>query len=387
MIENNDFTGFDNNEVSDIDFFDVEEGTEGTEIETLENKKPDDLKEREEEELIEKEESLFDEAEKEEDEDEEEEEVIVKKDEDGNVIPPVVQEEGESISALSLMKSKGLIDYELEEGEVLTDSRAAEILEDSMESGLESRIEELFSDVPDTLKELNKFVLKGGDLNTFLDKVAIQNEQGITSDMDMTEETNQELVIRNGLKEEGYDEEYITAQIEFLQDSKRMETHAKTHFKKWETKKNAEQAEILQSQVDKTKVDKAARRELKGKVSTFLKDTESVSGFTVSANDRKFLPDYMSDKTIKLENGSQVTNMQKDLMRVLNSPTGSIQMAKLLKAASKEGELIFDEIKKDTETKVTKKVRENVRRNKKSVISQSGGGSAKSKRPLADYFN
>jgi uncharacterized radical SAM superfamily protein len=62
-------------------------------------------------------------------------------------------------------------------------------------------------------------------------------------------------------------------------------------------------------------------------------------------------------------------------------------MAKLLRAASKEGELIFDEIAKDTETKVTKKVRENVRRDKKGIIAQSGGGSARSKRPLAEYFN
>lgn len=383
MIENNAFTGFEENEVSDMDFFSVEEGTEGTEIEAEENKKPEDTIVVKEEEPIKPEASLFEEAEKE----EEEEDLIVVKDEKGDVIPSVILEEGESISALALMKAKGIIDYELEEGETLTESRAAEILEDSMDGGLESRIEELFADVPDTLKELNKFVLNGGDLNTFLDKVAIQNEKGITSDMDMSEEGNQELVIRNGLKEEGYDEEYITAQIEFLQDSKRMETHAKTHFKKWETKKTAEQAAIIEEQENKAKADKNSRRELKGKVATFLKDTESVTGFTVTAKDRKALPDYMSDRTIKLENGSQVTGMQKDLMRVLNSPTGSIQMAKLLKAASKEGELIFDEIKKDTETKVTKKVRENVRRNTKSVISQSGGGSAKSKRPLADYFN
>ena len=91
----------------------------------------------------------------------------------------------------------------------------------------------------------------------------------------------------------------------------------------------------------------------------------------------------MSDRTVRLDNGSQVTGMQRDLMRVLNSPTGSVQMAKLLKAASQEGELSFDEIKKATETKVAKKVKDNVRRNK-SITSQSGG---KKTRPLADYFN
>lgn len=386
--ENNDFTGFGESEVSDIDFFAVEEGTEGTETEagTEENKKPEASTKEDKEEPVEKEANLFDEAEKSEG-GEEEEEVIETKDEEGNIIPPVISEEGESISALALMKAKGLITYELEEGETLTDSRAAEILEDSMEGGFEARVEELFAEMPDVLKEMNKYALKGGDINVFLDAVAVQNEKGIKSDMDMEDEANQELVIRSGLKDEGYDEEYITAQIEFLKDSQRLESHSKTHYKKWGEKRAAEQAAILKSQEDRAKAEKVSRRELKGKVATFLKETEAVTGFTVTAKDRKALPDYMSDRTIQLENGNQVTGMQKDLMRVLNSPTGSIQMAKLLKAASKEGELIFDEIQKDTETKVTKKVRENVRRNKKSVISQSGGGSAKSKRPLADYFN
>jgi hypothetical protein len=372
---NDDFAGFEETEVSDLDFFavDEEEGKPADEVDT----KPPKPSEEGKEEPAKKEESLFDAAE----EEEEEEEVVEKKE-----TSTETTEVGDSISALALMKSKGYIDYELEEGETLTEERAAEILEDNHDGQFEGRIEELFEDLPDIVKKMNQYVLKGGDINVFLDTVAEQNKTGIKADMDMEDETNQELVIRNGLKEDGYDEEYITAQIEFLRDSKRMATHSKTHYKKWEEKKAKEQAAILASQEDRAKADKISRRELKGKVSTFLKDTESVSGFAVTASDRKALPDYMSDRTVKLENGSQITGMQKDLMRVLNSPTGSVQMAKLLKAASKEGELIFDEIKKDTETKVTKNVRENVRRNGKSVISQSGG-TAKSKRPLADYFN
>jgi len=383
--DNNDFTGFEDNEVNDIDFFAVvdEDVIIPPKVEDTQNPNPADKEDKEE--PVKKEDDLFVEAEKTEDDDDGIE-VIVKKDDAGNDIPPVVLEEGESISALALMKGKGLIEYELEEGETLTDSRAAEILEDSMDGGFETKLEELFDGLPDIVKQMNKFAIKGGDINTFLDTVAMQNEKGIKSDMDMEDEANQELVIRNGLKEEEYDDEYIDAQIEFLKDSKRMGAQAKTHYKKWGEKRAAEQEAILTSQNNKAKADKVSRRELKGKVSTFLKETEAVTGFTVTAKDRKALPDYMSDRTIKLENGNQVTGMQKDLMRVLNSPTGSIQMAKLLKAASKAGELIFDEIKKDTETKVTKQVRDNVRRNKKSVI-ESGSSGAKSKRALTDYFN
>lgn len=375
-----DFVGFEDSEITDVDFFKVEDGEETTEEATEQNPKPSG-KEGEEEQ-VEQEASLFEEAEETEEEEESEEGSQGSEEEEESS----EAEEGEAISALTLMQSKGLIEYELEEGETLTEAKAAEILEDSMEGQFEERIEELFADMPDIVKQMNQFVLKGGDINTFLDTVAVQNSTGLSADMDLEDEANQEMIIRHGLKEDGYDDEYITSQIEFLKDSKRMGTHAKTHHKKWSDKVSAEQAAILKSQDEKAKAAKASRRELKGKVATFLKETESVSGFTVTAKDRKSLPDYMSDRTVKLENGSQITGMQKDLMRVLNSPTGSIQMAKLLKSATKEGELIFDEIKKDTETKVTKQVRENVRRNKKSVISQSGGG-RKEKKPLADYFN
>merc|ERR1712086_398765 len=121
--------------------------------------------------------NLFQEAEQEEEEEEEEESKKTK-----SPASPA-QEEGDSISALALMKAKGLIEYELEEGETLTDIKASEILEDSMEGGFEARIEELFADLPDVVKEINKYALKGGDINVFLDAVSLNNAKGITSDM------------------------------------------------------------------------------------------------------------------------------------------------------------------------------------------------------------
>ena len=383
MADNNDtdFFGFGDSDVSDVDFFSVEEeeGAEGTEADkSKEDPKPEDKSKEKEEQAEEEEESLFDAAEKEEEEE--------GSDEGQEAEDAPEGQEGDSITTLSVLKAKGLIDYELEEGEELTDDRAAEIIEDSIDTLFDERIEELFAEVPDVVKEMNKFVLKGGDINTFLQTVAVQNATGLSEDMDLEDEANQELVIRQGLAGEGYDDEYITAQIEFLKDSKRMKKHSETHYKKWNDKRKVEQAAILKSQEKRQLADKAQRRELKAKVTTFLSETEEVTGFTVTKEDKKVLPNYMSDRTIKLENGNQISGMQRDLMRVLNSPTGSVQIAKLLRAASEEGELSFEEIKKETETKVAKKVRENVRRGKKSIVSQSGG-SKKTKRPLADYFD
>jgi len=389
-IDNNDdFSGFIDTDVSDVDFFTVEDNPEPDEKSKKgtpgsEDSKNNGAEEEEETEEIE-DDNLFNQDDNEDDDpgegtqggDDDEEE------EEEQETP-----EGNSITTLSVLQDKGLIEYELEEGETLTDEKAAEILEDSLDTMFEDRLEELFENVPDIVKEINKFVIKGGDINAYLQAVSVQNQTGLTKDLDLEEEANQELVIRHGLKEEGYDDEYITAQIEFLKDSNRLKKHSETHYKKWDEKRKEEQKSILKSQEQVQKREKEQRRALKGKVTTFLKETEEVTGFTVTKQDRKVLPNYMSDRNVKLENGGQITAMQRDLMRVLNSPTGSVQIAKLLQAASEDGELNFEEIKKETTTKVAKQVRDNVRRDKKRIITNSGGGkNSKPKRPLADYFN
>jgi hypothetical protein len=389
--DNNTFDGFDDSEMTDIDFFAVNDGDETPEEDKTQNPpKPEDFSKEGEEEQ-EQEESLFDAAENEEEEEDEFEDSRKPKEngaDESSSGSGTETEEGPSIEALNLLKEKGLIQYELEENEILTEERAAEILEDTIEGEIfEQRLETLFDGLPDVVKEINKFALNGGDINEFLNAVSLNNERGLSTNLDLEDEANQELAIRHGLKGEGYDDEYINAQIEFLKDSGRMKKHSETHFNKFVKKRQEEEKAILKSQEQKKLQDKEDRRALKGKVSTFLKETEEINGFSISPSDKRQLPDYMSDRIVKMQNGNQITKMQKDLMRVLNSPTGSVQMAKLLKSATEDGELNFEEIKLDTETKVVKKVRDNVRRSKKSVISQSGGVSKRQNRPLADYFN
>lgn len=377
------FSGFLESDISDSDFFAAAEEQEKQEEERQEEDTEKEKKETIKEEN--QEEDFFDIADEEEESEEDEEEDKPKRGEKTNIDTKL--EEGESIATLNLLKKRGLIDYELEEDEELTAERAEEILEDSLDNMFEDRIEELFSEVPEIVKDMNKFVLKGGDINEFLESISKQNKSGIKEGLDLEEEANQELVVREALKEEGYDSEYIKAQIEFLKDSNRLKSHSETHYKKWEAKYKEEQRAILKSREEAIEKEKLDKRKLKAKVSDFLKQTEEVSGFPISYEDRKQLPDYMTERTVKLDNGNTITNMQRDLMRVLNSPVGSIQIAKLLKAANADGELSFEEIKKETETKVTKKVRENVRRNKNSIISNSAEGKNSKKRPLADYFN
>ena len=380
-MENNlNLFDLDDSGMADADFFAVAEEQEQPNLENKDQApNPDDSEDSKDQEEDKKPEDLFSEVEEEQEEEEEEG--------DDKQKPSTNEEpidEDQAIKTLKFLKEKGIADFELEE---LTADKADEILEDTLDTMFEDRIEELFTGMPDIVKNLNKFVLDGGDINEYLDTVAKSKESSLTPDMDLEKEENLILAVKQGLKSEGYDNEYIEAQIEFLKDSNRLEKHGKMHFKKWDTDRQKQEQAVLASRQTQKENQKKLHRELKGKVSSFLAETEEVPGFKVSREDKRILPSYMTDRAVKLENGNQVTGMQSDLMRVLNSPTGSFQLAKLLRSASEGGELNFEHIAKETETKVTKKVREEVRRNKNSIQKDSTGSGSKNKRPLADYFN
>ena len=135
-----DFAGFLETDISDVDFFAAEE--EETETENVKDKSKknpaseDTSKEEEEQEEEEStEDDFFEDAEQEEEESEEEE-----SEEEESEEEETETQSGDSITTLNLLKGKGFLDYELEEGEELTDEKASEILEDSLDNLFEERI-------------------------------------------------------------------------------------------------------------------------------------------------------------------------------------------------------------------------------------------------------
>lgn len=288
----------------------------------------------------------------------------------------------DSVLAVKVLKEKGLIDFELEEGTELTPEIAEEILEDSFEEKVEQKIKDLFDELPQVVKDLNTYVLKGGDVKQFFNTIAKQNEVGITPDIDLSEEANQELVIRNHLKSEGYDEDYIESQIEFLKDSNKLERIAEVHFNKWKKNYEKERAKLVEEQKERERREKENRREFKKEITNFINETENLNGLKLSKEDKKVLPQYMTDRSIKLENGNVITPMQKDLYEALRDKNKVVLLAKLLKNGFN-----FKDIELNAETKVTKKIKENIRRSKIGTPSKAiKGSSQKQQRSLADYF-
>ena len=299
------------------------------------------------------------------------------------------QEQGKtgSIGTANFLKEKGLIEFELEEDEELTEEKASEIIEDKFEEAIELRMKELFEELPSEVKALNNYIIKGGSFNQYLATVMQSQNVGISADIDLTEESNQELVIRQMLKSEEYDQDYIDTQIEFLKDSGKLEAFSKAQFTKWKKDNEAVQTQLAKSQADAALKEKERIRKEKKQDSAFLTENDAIGFLTFSKEDKKQLPSYMNDKTVKLQNGATITQFQKELFYDLTeSKEAMIQLAVLMRNRNEDGTFNFESVAKNTKTKVTKEVKENVRRSK-STPNKSGNNSPAKPRSLASYFS
>ena len=335
---------------------------------TGKNKPAKETPAEEEEEEIEHEFNFGDPAASEEEEEEDEEDIKEKNIKVG------------SKSTLEFLKEKGLINFELEEGEELTDALAEEKLEDFLDDSIDAGVDEVIKDLPDALKNMIKFVTNGGDFATLLTKMSSNVTSSINKNTDMAKEENQVLAVTADLKEQGYDDEYIETHIQVLKDTGKLETMSSKSFEKITTKQSAEeQAEL--DKAAKTKEDnKKKQREFKSELTTHISSLKEVKGITLNNTDQKELPAYISDVNVELADGRVTTGLQKDLFSIFGDKDKLVLLAKLVKS-----EFDFSSIGKKEVSKFSKEVNKELQNT--TTIKGSKGSSQKQKRSLADRLD
>lgn len=359
------------------DFFSMVETEETTETEDVVEKIENLTVETEEETVEEvKEEDIFSQAAEDHPTEEEEEEESKEDHED---------EVTSKITLLNSLRDRGLISYDLEEGEELTEELASELIEDGYENEIENRIEEKLEALPEDVKTAISFVLKGGSFQEFLSTVGNVNTE-LSSQLDMDDEENQKMVVRNILAEEGNSQEIIETQLELLVESGKLEMFSKGKYEKWkeDTKK---QRELLVAEQEKKKQENIRKnREAKRAVQTIINSNEDLGGIKPSPKDKKNLSSFMYEPSVKLQNGVVISEMQKELFyEIPKNEKAMVQLGILLNNRNEDGTFNFERIKNEVETQVSRKLKENLRRNE-SRQPVSSGIKTKRAKALADYF-
>lgn len=302
-----------------------------------------------------------------------------------NTTPKSKVEKPTIVTTANLLKEKGIIDFELEEGEELTDELADELIEDGFDTAVDNKLKDLFDGLPDVVRQMVKYSKDGGDPMRFISTMLQTQATGLTVNMDLSSEDNQEAVVKAMLKEQDYDDEYIEIHIETLKDSNKLEAISKKQYKAWEDKQIKANEELVIKQEEKKIQDKENLRKEKTKLNSTLSSLSDVGGIKLSPKDKKELPSYMVDKSVPLKNGTAITALQKDVWEALGNETTALQLAKLLRSKKEDGSFDFTKLELNIKTKVVKEIKDNVQRNKNDNTPQrSVNGS--SKKELADYF-
>lgn len=282
----------------------------------------------------------------------------------------------------NFLKEKGFIDFELEEGEELDEAGAEQLIEDAFDDSVEQRLEQTIASLPDAVKNLVKFAAKGGDVDEYLASVSQTSSQGVTKNLDMTKEANQEKFMRYKLAQEGNDEEYIDFQIETMKDSGKLEALSTKSFGAWKKTQDSKDEELVTAQRERVEAAKKTALTFKRDITKHVSEVKDINGLKFSRQDARELPDYITNATEQV-NGKQTTPFYKELSEALKDKDKVLVMAKLLKS-----NFSFKDIEKAAATKVASKVKSDIQRQQQNNIElgSTAGGGSQAKR-LADYFN
>jgi hypothetical protein len=299
------------------------------------------------------------------------------------------KKEASLLDTLHILREKKVIEYDdpAEDEEPYNEDEAEEILENAISSKVEEMVEDKIKGLDNITKAILKYSLNGGDVSQFIKSLQSRSTSTLASEPDLTKKENQEAVIKETLEAQGFDNEYIDEQLEWLKDSGKLKTFAEKQYKIWkENNEKSYQREMEEQEARKIEMEKRFR-ETKNRIHKTINSAEEIGGMKISNSDKKELAYYLLERTVKVQDAPNITKFHADLGDVLRNETASIQLAKLLRNRDKNGNFDFEIIKKDIETKVTREMKNNIRRKDSNIPASSKNNRSNNSKSLIDFLS
>lgn len=283
---------------------------------------------------------------------------------------------------VEFLKEKGMLSFELEEGTVMTEELAQEILEDNWEDSIQEGVAEVIKDLPEAVKDLVRFASKGGNVTELLSQMSRHANTGLDADSDMTIEENQILSVTLDLQGQEYDDEDIQTQIEYLKDSGKLESFStKAHKKRLVNQEKERKANVIKVEENRAKT-RETQKKYKSELTEYLASVDNFKGIVLNKKDKEELPAYIADVKVPLQNGSTVSKFQAELFSILGDKTQLVGLAKLVKS-----NFDFSSITNKTITDFSKTAQAKIENADKINIKGSTVSSQKQKKSLADLLD
>lgn len=183
------------------------------------------------------------------------------------------------------------------------------------------------------VEALDNFVKQGGDLKKYL---TIDAELDL-DDIDIEDETNQKLVVKQLLKEKGFSTKKIDKLISRYEEAGLLEDEAQDALEDLKEIKEEKKKQLLEDQKKAYQIQLQRQQQFYDNVVSEIKGLKNIRGITVPEKDKKVLMDYI----LKPDTDGK-TKYQKDYAKggvknLIESAYFTMNADKLIEAAKREG--------------------------------------------------
>lgn len=183
------------------------------------------------------------------------------------------------------------------------------------------------------VEALDNFVKQGGDLKKYL---TIDAELDL-DDIDIEDETNQKLVVKQLLKEKGFSTKKIDKLVSRYEEAGLLEDEAQDALEDLKEIKEEKKKQLLEDQKKAYREQIQRQQQFYDNVISEIKGLKNIRGITVPEKDKKVLMDYI----LKPDTDGK-TKYQKDYAKggvknLIESAYFTMNADKLIEAAKREG--------------------------------------------------
>lgn len=277
-------------------------------------------------------------------------------------------------------KEQGLFKHvEIEEDEELDADRLFELQQEEYEAEVATRLKAWATqDLDDDAKAFIKFKTEGGSTEDFFATYSKSYELPI--DGNIEDEDYQDEIIRYQLKEEGWDRDEIEDRLAYLTDQGRKQKVAEKYSEKLKEKDQKSKQALLKNAENQKLNLKQQEEQYKNTIKTVLDETEEISGFKISKEDKPKILNFLTKKDQKISDTKSVTGFQKKIAEVFQDTNKMILLAKLV-----QSDFDMTDFEKQAKTKQTRKVKSNLEQRKS--LRPNNSGSSLEGSSLAELFN
>lgn len=242
----------------------------------------------------------------------------------------------------SYLDEEGVIDFE--DSKDLEDN--PELLVNLVQAKIDQQVTSYKESLPDVVAELVEYIEKGGDPEKFLKAV---NKDIDLESLDLEDESNQELLVKEYLKSLDHTKEEIDELIADYKEALILDKQAKFASKKLEKIQESKKAKLIEEQEAIAQEQVKKVEEYKSSVKELITGATELGGLPISKKEKEDFAKYLLEVNPK-------TGMTKYQEAISSNPKQTqVELAYL-----KYKEFDFSKVVAKAKTEVTKDIREKI---------------------------